>query len=367
MEDPLKQPMTLVGNSIPEAASWLRKGFPVAIPTETVYGLAANACDTEALIRVFEAKKRPLFDPLIVHAPSVKEISKYALDIPPLALALWDCYSPGPLTLVLRKSSLLPDLLSSGLPTAGFRIPSHPLTLELLNSIDFPLAAPSANLFGRVSPTTAAHVLDQLGGHIPYVLDGGPCLVGLESTIIDLSSHQPVVLREGGIPTQQIENEFNITLKRPQITYSILDEFAPSAGTLESHYAPIIPMLCYHNNDELNNIILRIADAKDTGLQMPSWGLSSSGPASVGIIRFASAVPDVIRQLWEKISGDAALNVEILSTAGDLKEAARNLFAAMRRLESSSKLILAEKAPDHGLGMAINDRLGRASRRREQP
>lgn len=357
--------MTLLGNSIQDAASWLRRGFPVAIPTETVYGLAANACNPDALIRVFEAKRRPLFDPLIVHCPTVQSVTQYALEIPPLALALWDCYIPGPLTLILRKSSLLPDLLSSGLPTAGFRIPSHPLALELLNAVDFPLAAPSANLFGRVSPTTAIHVLDQLGGTIPYVLDGGPCVVGLESTIIDLSGPHPTLLREGGIPSQHIENELNIQLIRPRHAYRIGDEFAPSSGTFESHYAPMIPMICYHNNDELTSILHRMTNPEDPGLTMPSTGLSG-GAAPLGIIRFASDVPQAIRQHWEEISGGAALNSEILSTAADLKEAARNLFAAIRRLESNSSLILAEKAPDQGLGMAINDRLGRASFRRGQ-
>lgn len=352
--------MTLVGNSIPQAASWLQKGFPVAIPTETVYGLAANACDPDALIKVFEAKKRPLFDPLIVHCPSVLSIAKYAFEIPPLAMALWECYSPGPLTLVLRKSSLLPDLLSSGLPTAGFRIPSHPLALELLNAVDFPLAAPSANLFGRVSPTTAAHVMDQLGGAIPYVLDGGACVVGLESTIIDLSGPRPTLLREGGIPSQNIESEFHITLERKRFAFRIQDQFAPSAGTLENHYAPVVPMMCYQNDDELMALLRRIALPKDTGLRMPSAELSPD-IGSLGIIRFESDIPVTVRELWQEMSKDAALNIEILSTSGDLKVAARNLFAAIRKLEHNSQIIFAEKAPEHGLGMAINDRLRRAS------
>jgi L-threonylcarbamoyladenylate synthase len=358
--------MTLVGDSITQAASWLQRGFPVAIPTETVYGLAANACNPDALIKVFEAKRRPLFDPLIVHCPSVKAITNYALEIPPLALKLWECCSPGPLTLVLRRSSLLPDLLSSGLPTAGFRIPSHPVALELLNAIDFPLAAPSANLFGRVSPTTAAHVVDQLGGTIPYVLDGGPCMVGLESTIIDLSGPHPVLLREGGIPSQDIENELNLTLERPRHAFRVRDGFAPSPGTLESHYAPLVPMLCYHNNSELEDLLHRITNPKDISLLMPPTGLAPDN-RSLGIIRYESDVSDTIRELWDELARGAALSIEILSAAGDLREAARNLFAAIRKLESSSQIILAEKVPDHGLGMAINDRLGRASLRANHP
>lgn len=353
--------MVIVGNSIPQAATWLQNGFPVAIPTETVYGLAANACDPDALLKVFAAKKRPLFDPLIVHLPSLNAIVPYTQEIPPFAYALWERYSPGPLTLVLRKSKLLPDLLSSGLPTAGFRIPAHPIALDLLNAIDFPLAAPSANLFGRVSPTTASHVVDQLGDTIPYILDGGPCLIGLESTIIDLSGPYPVLLREGGIPSHQIEDDLKISLQRPQHTFRLPEGFAPSPGTLESHYAPIVPMKCYHNNEELSTAIRRILLKKEIGWPNPEVEISERTP-SLGMLRFQSDIPKTFRQLWEDSARGASLNVEILSQSGDLKEAARNFFAALRKLERDNTYILAEKAPDHGLGLAINDRLQRGSK-----
>jgi L-threonylcarbamoyladenylate synthase len=352
--------MASVGNSIEQATNWLREGYPVAIPTETVYGLAANACREDALIRIFEAKKRPLFDPLIVHLPTVNSILPYAKDIPRLAFDLWERYSPGPLTLVLPKSDLLPDLLSSGLPTAGFRIPDHPVALQVLNAIDFPLAAPSANLFGRVSPTTAAHVLDQLGDHVPYVLDGGPCSVGLESTIIDLSGPEPILRREGGIPSQSIEEELKITLQRPAHAFRIHDGFLPSAGTLDNHYAPKVPLICYHNIEELTNIASWLSSMHPDP-NARTTGKPPTREPTVGMLRFQTDIPNHFRVLCDENKLGDLRNVEILSPRGDLQEAARNLFAAMRSLELGCDLILAEQAPEHGLGLAINDRLRRAS------
>lgn len=353
--------MASVGNSIEQATKWLREGYPVAIPTETVYGLAANACREDALIRIFEAKRRPLFDPLIVHLPTVSSILPYTKNIPRLAFELWERYSPGPLTLVLTKSALLPDLLSSGLPTAAFRIPAHPVALQVLNAIDFPLAAPSANLFGRVSPTTAVHVLNQLGDHIPYVLDGGPCSVGLESTIIDLSGPEPILRREGGIPSQSIEDELKITLQRPVHAFRIHDGFVPSAGTLDNHYAPKVPLICYHNNEELKNIVSRLPAIHHPDPTVRTADMPPMREPTLGMLRFQSDIPDHFRDLCERNKMGTIRIMEILSPGGDLKEAARNLFAAMRSLEEGCDLILAEQAPEHGLGLAINDRLRRAS------
>jgi len=358
--------MASVGNSIEQATKWLREGYPVGMPTETVYGLAANACSEAALIRIFEAKKRPLFDPLIVHLPTVNSILAYAKEIPQLAFDLWERYSPGPLTLVLPKSALLPDLLSAGLPTAGFRIPAHPVALQVLNAIDFPLAAPSANLFGRVSPTTADHVLNQLGDYIPYILDGGPCSVGLESTIIDLSGPEPILRREGGIPSQSIEDELKITLKRPVYAYRIHDGFVPSAGTLDNHYAPKVPLICYHNNEELTNLSSRLSSMYSDPNALKA-GRPQRWEPTLGMLRFQTDIPDHFRKLCEENKLGSCRIIKILSPSGDLKEAARNLFAAMRSLEEVCDLILAEQAPEHGLGLAINDRLRRASVKLEQP
>lgn len=352
--------MAIVGHSIERAASLLRAGYPVAIPTETVYGLAANACNPDALLKVFEAKKRPLFDPLIVHLPSVEAILPYAQEIPPLAYDLWAKYSPGPLTLVLRKSSLLPDLVSSGLPTAGFRIPSHPIALTLLWEVDFPLAAPSANLFGRVSPTSADHVMNQLGDAIPYVLDGGPCHVGLESTILDLSGEVPLLLREGGIPSQQIEHDFQFTLRRPSHSFRVSDGYAQAPGTLENHYAPAVPLKLVHHHESLDSVLAQILSPGNNGHPI-SPAVNFPRNTALGLLLFQTDISEAHRQQWEGQFKGLALHVEVLSQAGNLQEAARNLFAALRNLERVSDYILAQSVPETGLGLAINDRLRRAS------
>ncbi|HMZ94693.1 MAG TPA: L-threonylcarbamoyladenylate synthase, partial [Chitinophagales bacterium] len=167
--------MAEIGSNIEIAADWLKKGNVVSIPTETVYGLAANALNETAVLQIFDIKKRPSFDPLIVHISSINEIEKYTLSFPEVLKPLADLYMPGPLTLLLPKKSIIPDLVTSGLDQVAIRIPKHPLTLALLSSLDFPLAAPSANPFGYISPTSTAHVNQQLGKQIPYILDGGDC------------------------------------------------------------------------------------------------------------------------------------------------------------------------------------------------
>ena len=379
--------MALIGQSVEAAASHLRQGQPVAVPTETVYGLAANALDAEALLRVFEVKERPLRDPLIVHLASVDQLERYAKEVPEPAYKLLDAFSPGPLTLILPKSSLLPDLLSAGLPTAGFRIPAHPLTLELLRMLDLPLAAPSANLFGRISPTTASHVADQLGTRIPYILDGGPCRVGIESTILDLSGSRPVLLREGGIPADRIMATLGLQSLHRQTTAGGLqgppsasglgqpsgsglhppsasglgppsasglgppigqdDSALKAPGTLLHHYAPVVPLLCYQGDPYLINLL--------GNLNHHGSDLFPVTPRNkVGFLRYRYPVP---------VADHRDSPCEILSPAGDQTEAARQLYGAMRRLEKLCDLILAELLPAQGLGAAVNDRLLRASAR----
>ncbi|MBL7984887.1 MAG: threonylcarbamoyl-AMP synthase, partial [Flavobacteriales bacterium] len=224
------------GSDLQQAAALLREGKLVAIPTETVYGLAANAYDAEAVLRIFEVKNRPTFDPLIVHVRDSDQVQEVARTIPPEALALMDRFWPGPLTLVLPKQPRVPDIVTSGLDTVGVRMPAHPMALELLRSLDFPLAAPSANPFGYISPTTAQHVGDQLGERIPYILDGGPCAVGVESTIIGWEEGLPVLYRPGGLPLEAIEQVIGSV--RPQVKHVL-----PAApGMIESHYAPRKPL-----------------------------------------------------------------------------------------------------------------------------
>jgi L-threonylcarbamoyladenylate synthase len=330
--------MAIIGTSVQEAGAWLRDGWPVGIPTETVYGLAANACDREALLRVFETKGRPLTDPLIVHLASKEELNRYAVDVPDSAYALLEAFSPGPLTLILPKAPILPDEVSAGLKNAGFRIPRHPLTLELLRSLDFPLAAPSANLFGRTSPTTADHVADQLGKQIPYILDGGPCHIGVESTVLDLSGPEPLLLREGGLTAESLEAFLGRPLQRPN-RLAQADQAQRAPGTLAHHYAPSVPLFLFADDMALIDW-LNHHDHSKQGAQAPA------------LLRFDQALLDSRVADW---------NQEILSPEGNLEQAAHQLFGALRRLEKSAGMILAQKVPNTGLGAAINDRLQRAS------
>lgn len=312
--------MAKTGTDIALAAHHLCGGKLVGIPTETVYGLAANALDELAVAGIFEAKKRPAFDPLIVHLADFAQVEKYCENVPDLAFRLAETFCPGPLTFILSKKPIIPDLVSSGHPTVGIRIPNHPLTLALLRQLDFPLAAPSANPFGYVSPTTAQHVTDQLGDAVAYVLDGGPCAVGLESTIIDLSSSVPKVLRLGGLSLEALETALGQKL---EVQRSSSNPKAP--GMLLKHYAPGVRML---------------------------WETDAPPilPAKTACLRFSSPHPKLpSAQQW------------ILSTNGSLSQAASRLFAALREIDAAKfELILVERFPDVGLGLAINDRLSRA-------
>ncbi len=311
---------TTIGQDVQHAAQLLRAGDIVAIPTETVYGLAANALDPSAVLKVFEAKERPSFDPLIVHIGQVQDIASVATRLPPGAEALMQAFWPGPLTLVLPKQKDIPDLVTSGLDTVAVRMPDHPLTLALLRELDFPLAAPSANPFGYVSPTTARHVAQQLAGRVPYILDGGPCRVGVESTIVGWDQGCWRLYRPGGVPVEALEDVVGGVQPAEKRVLPI----AP--GMLESHYAPRKPVYM----GDVHALLRRFAGR------------------SVGVISFCTEYP--------------AHRCEVLSESGGLGEAAHHLFAVLRELDSSDcEVIVAEEFPDEGLGKAINDRLRRAS------
>lgn len=316
--------MARIGADLTQAAQLLRAGGLVAIPTETVYGLAANGLDAQAVAKIFAAKNRPSFDPLILHLPHFAAASQYCLDIPPLAEKLAAQFSPGPLTFILRKRPSVPDLVTAGHDTVGIRIPNHPLTLALLQQIDFPLAAPSANPFGYISPTTAAHVAQQLGAQIDYILDGGPCTVGLESTIIDLSGTQPKVLRLGGLSLEALEEAADQALS---VQTSSSNPKAP--GMLIRHYAPKKLLLLQQN------------------IVIPE-GMKEN---EVVLLRFSALHPDF-----------PSSQQFILSEKADLTEAAARLFQLMRELDALPYgCILAEPLPEQGLGRAMNDRLRRAA------
>lgn len=315
--------MSKIGIDIEKAKQILQEDGLVAIPTETVYGLAANALNKNAVFKIFEAKNRPHFDPLIIHTNSIEKIKLWVDDFPSWAQPLADAFWPGPLTLLLPKKNIIPDLVTSGLPQVAVRIPDHKLTLELLQTLDFPVAAPSANPFGYVSPTTAEHVAKQLQNNVDYILDGDICAVGIESTIIGIENNSITVYRLGGLAIEDIERIVG------KVNVQINHSSNPTApGMLKSHYAPTKPLF--------------IGDVDDF--------IKSSSSKKIGIISFFKDYH------MEKS------RAKILSPTSDLKEAAHNLFAAIRELdESDVEVIIAEKFPDNFLGKAINDRLQRAA------
>lgn len=316
--------MSKIGTDLNEARTHLQNGRLIAIPTETVYGLAANAFDTDAVLSIFEVKNRPAFDPLIVHTATIEGILDIVTHLPDKAWQLAERFWPGPLTMLLPKKPSIPDLVTSGLPTVAVRIPDHPLTLQLLKSLPFPLAAPSANPFGYISPTTALHVEAQLGSHIPYILDGGSSGVGIESTIIGFQDDTPTVVRLGGLQLEEIEAVIG---KVATTLHSSSNPLAP--GMLKSHYAPRKPLFLM-DNDEIQK-------------QTPS--------DEVGYLFFEKPA-DIQRYR----------NGYVLSEKGDMREAAYHLFDYLRTLDTLPiREIWAEMLPAVGLGRAINDRLTRAS------
>ncbi|WP_194777126.1 L-threonylcarbamoyladenylate synthase [Pararhodonellum marinum] len=319
--------MAEIGVDIAKAKQILEQGGLVGIPTETVYGLAGNALNPDAVTKIFETKNRPSFDPLIVHTAGKEQVDLFTTDFPEPLAELASAFWPGPLTLLLPRQPIIPDLVTSGLDQVAVRVPQHPLTLDLLQQLTFPLAAPSANPFGYISPTRASHVQDQLGDKIPYILDGGPCTIGLESTIVGMEGKQIVVYRLGGMDLGEIEK---IVGKVTVMPYSNSNPKTP--GMLQSHYAPTKPLI-------LGNLAEMVEEYLQKG-------------RSFAVLSFQSFFPEV----------PASLQIA-LSEKGDLQEAAKNLFAAMRNLDQSeASIILAEVLPERNLGRAINDRLRRAAK-----
>ena len=317
---------TTTGKDIYQAKALLEQGELVAIPTETVYGLAANALDETSVVKIFEVKNRPAFNPLIIHCSSWDKVALYVEEIPAKAAKLAKVFTPGPITFLLPKKSNISDLITAGSDKVAIRIPNHPLTLQLLRLLDFPLAAPSANPFGYISPTTAAHVLESLGGKIPYILDGGPAIIGVESTIVGFNeAEQAVLYRSGGIGIEAIENILNEKV----IPATEIDSLNPETpGQLKSHYAPNTPL--FTGNIET---------------MLPEWA-----DKKVAVISFTRHYQDVPSQ-----------QQFVLSPDGLLAEAAKNLFAVLRKIDQLAvDVILAEIFPNEGIGRAINDRLHRA-------
>ena len=307
----------------------LRRGGLVAVPTETVYGLAANALDAQACRRIFRAKRRPANDPLIVHIADLRMLAQVAEPndaVARLARAFW----PGPLTLILARKAAVPPVVTAGLPSVAVRMPAHPLLRRLLRICGLPLAAPSANPFGYVSPTTAAHVQEGLGRTIAHILDGGPCRHGLESTIVDIRDPlRPVLLRPGVITTAQLGRVLGVPVRTVTKRHAALTPvLAP--GQLARHYSPHRPLITHRR---ITAAMVARAGTDEVWLcfRKPRWA-------------------------------DGAKNIFWLSAAGDLRQAGRRLFALVRRLDRGGwKRLHAELVPSAGPGAAINDRLRRAA------
>lgn len=322
---------TAIGTDIQEAIYFLEAHETVGIPTETVYGLAANALNEIAVAKIFAVKERPFFDPLIVHIKDASEISKYATAIPSLAFKLAEKFWPGPLTMVLKKQHNIPDIVTSGGDTVALRVPNSPLTLNLLKRLNFPLAAPSANPFTYVSPTTAEHVLDQLYGKIPYILDGGACEVGIESTIIRVAEDNIEILRPGGVSEDELRNFLpDIEIKGYQPNSSKV--FAVP-GQFEQHYSPfckLIPIEDFERGDAKIDAVIYWKKADYTAL-----------------------------------NSFAHVRAFYLTENGNYLEGSKNLFSILRQLDKEQlKNIVFHWAPNDNLGVAINDRLKRASAKR---
>lgn len=316
-----------IGVDVEHAARLLRDGKLVSFATETVYGLGANALDVHAVARVFAVKNRPHFDPLIVHIAERSWLPRLVTWWPETAERLAARFWPGPLTLVLPKTALVPDLVTSGLPSVAVRMPSHPLALELLRLADVPVAAPSANLFGQLSPTRAEHVADRLGDQIDYLLDGGSCSVGVESTVLLLEPDGRVrLLRPGGVACEEIEAVIGPLCAASHATTAD-DRATLSPGMLPQHYAPRTPL----------SLVADIA----------AWTI----PNRCGLLT-----------LQPHPAANRFAGAEVLSASGNLTEAAANFFAALRRLDAARvERIVAERLPNRGLGVALNDRLSRAA------
>ncbi len=314
--------MSITDIDFETAVTELQKGGLVAFPTETVYGLGADAFNPVAVAKIFEAKNRPHFDPLIVHVFNLEMARSVASEFPPLAEQLVKKFWPGPLTVILPKRELIPDIVTSGLSTVGIRVPAHPIALELIKRFGRPIAAPSANPFGSISPTTADHVRTHFGDRFP-ILDGDATTVGIESTIIDFSEGQPALLRPGGLSLEKIIAEIG------RVNIQERSDALPKApGQLSRHYAPKIPLIIF-----------------------PFGTL----PTPVSGKKCACLLPAPML-----VSGFEY--TEVLSQSNDLTEIAVNLFAALRRLENLSvDLIVAVETTSCGLGLAINDRLRRAA------
>ncbi|WP_299054030.1 L-threonylcarbamoyladenylate synthase [uncultured Polaribacter sp.] len=316
--------MSIISKDIQKAITLLTNDELVAIPTETVYGLAGNIFSEKAIHKIFATKKRPFFNPLIVHVASVNALKDIVAEIPEKAMLLAEAFWPGSMTLVLKKSSKIPDLITASKDTVAVRVPNHVVTLELLEKLPFPLAAPSANPFGSISPTKPLHVENYFKEHIKMVLDGGNCKNGIESTIIGFENDNPIIYRLGALAVEDIEAVVG------KISIKNKEENSPDApGMLARHYAPTTKTIL------VTDVAAEVEKNKGK---------------KIGILVFK-----------DSLSNDAVTEI-VLSNKGLLEEAAANLYDAMHALDHQNlEVIIAEKLPNYGLGKSMNDRLQRAT------
>ncbi|MBT9170911.1 MAG: Threonylcarbamoyl-AMP synthase [Actinobacteria bacterium] len=343
--------MNMVGvtqETIKEAAALIRKGGLVAFPTETVYGLGADALNPLAVVRIFEVKNRPRFDPLIVHLADFSSTEKLCSSVDERARKLMEKFWPGPLTLVLPKTEVVPDIVTAGLPTVAIRMPAHPVALRLIEEAGTPIAAPSANPFGYLSPTTAEHVREQLGERVDLILEGGKCPIGVESTVIELTGKEPLLLRPGGLSIEEIEKVIG------KVKISTISPRPRSPGQLTHHYSPRTPIRILKGKEfELITHAGAAPSNHENGDENGESIFYLKTKKRVGLLSFKSPKKNLPYEV-----------VEILSPRGDLREAAANLFSCLHKLDRAGlDIILAEPVPEVGLGRAIMDRLCKAAGR----
>ena len=329
----------LTEKNMDEAAAILRDGGLVGIPTETVYGLGANGLNEEAVAHIFEAKGRPQDNPLILHIPDASWLERYCKDIPLTAYKLADAYWPGPMTMILRRKDIVPDAVTAGLDTVGMRCPAHPLCRAIIDAAGVPVAAPSGNTSGRPSPTTAQHMLEDMDGKIDAIVDGGPCSVGVESTIIDLTETPARLLRPGGITLEQLEAVLGEVAVDPAVTRLMGAGEQPKApGMKYRHYAPKAPVTVVTGDP-----------------QKSAEYIASHASPEDGIICFDEFLPLFTRRSETRPVMD-------LGPAGDKEEQARHIFDALRSFDHTSVPAIWAQCPDAtGIGLAIANRLNKAA------
>ncbi|MBN1886571.1 MAG: threonylcarbamoyl-AMP synthase [Thermoflexales bacterium] len=335
-------PVTPEPDKIAYAAALLRAGQPVAFPTETVYGLGANALDPAAVERVFAAKKRPAHDPMIVHIAGWEQLLEAAADISPQAERLARAFWPGPLTLILRKTGAIPPNVTAGLDTVAVRMPAHPIAQALIVACGFPIAAPSANLFARPSPTTAAHVLEDLGERIELVIDGGPTPIGVESSVVDTTRQSLQLLRPGGISLEALKAIVPGLGTTPHPAATDETRAQRSPGQLSKHYAPRARLVLFNGAEAAT-----LEHMRQQALELLAEG------QRVGVLIANEDLPAFDLP---------AVHIQAIGSKHDLPGVARALFAALRKLDSAgADVILARNFGPDGLGLAIQDRLRRAA------